>query len=82
MLPKPFLSDSQNLILILMDNEGSDQFNTNARLMWAFISYICLIVSFHMGLVTGNLSSGVATKGDSNQSPQLQRLARKLKFCW
>ena len=28
-----------------------------------------------------NLSSGFLTKQDSNQSPQLQRLARKLKFC-
>ena len=27
-----------------------------------------------------NLSSGFQTKVDSNQSPQLQRLARKLKF--
>ena len=27
-----------------------------------------------------NLSSGFPTKRDSNQSPQLQRLARKLKF--
>ena len=27
-----------------------------------------------------NLSSGVPTKGVSNQSPQLQRLARRLKF--
>ena len=27
-----------------------------------------------------NLSSGFNTKRDSNQSPQLQRLARKLKF--
>ena len=27
-----------------------------------------------------NLSSGFTTKGDSNQSPHLQRLARKLKF--
>ena len=27
-----------------------------------------------------NLSSGFLTKQDSNQSPQLQRLARKLKF--
>ena len=28
-----------------------------------------------------NLSSGFKSKGDSNQSPQLQRLARKLKIC-
>ena len=28
----------------------------------------------------GNLSSGLLTKRVSNQSPQLQRLARKLKF--
>ena len=27
-----------------------------------------------------NLSSGFPSKQDSNQSPQLQRLARKLKF--
>ena len=27
-----------------------------------------------------NLSSGFTTKQDSNQSPQLQRLSRKLKF--
>ena len=27
-----------------------------------------------------NLSSGFPTKGDSNQSPRLQRLARKLTF--
>ena len=27
-----------------------------------------------------NLSSGIPTKRDSNPSPQLQRLARKLKF--
>ena len=27
-----------------------------------------------------NLSSGFLKKGDSNQSPQLPRLARKLKF--
>ena len=27
-----------------------------------------------------NLSTGFLTKGVSNQSPQLQRLARKLKF--
>ena len=27
-----------------------------------------------------NLSSGFPSKRDSNQSPQLQRLARKLKF--
>ena len=29
-----------------------------------------------------NLSSGFPTDLDSNQSPQLQRLARILKFCW
>ena len=28
-----------------------------------------------------NLSSGFPAKRDSNHSPQLQRLARKLKFC-
>ena len=28
-----------------------------------------------------NLSSGFPTKRDINQSPQLQKLARKLKFC-
>ena len=28
-----------------------------------------------------NLSAGFPTKQDSNQSNQLQRLARKLKFC-
>ena len=28
-----------------------------------------------------NLPSGLLTKQDSNQSPQLQRLARILKFC-
>ena len=28
-----------------------------------------------------NLSLGCPTKQDSNQSPQLQRLARKLRFC-
>ena len=28
-----------------------------------------------------NLSSGFPTKQDSNQSPQLQRQARKLRFC-
>ena len=28
-----------------------------------------------------NLSTGFPTKGGSNQSPQLQRLARILKFC-
>ena len=28
-----------------------------------------------------NLSSGLPTKRDSNRSPQLQRLARKMKFC-
>ena len=28
-----------------------------------------------------NLSSGFPSKRDSNQSPELQRLARKLKFC-
>ena len=28
-----------------------------------------------------NLSSGFPTKRDSNQSPQLQRLARKVEFC-
>ena len=35
----------------------------------------------YLGLdVTKNLSSGFLTKRDSNQSPRLQRLARKLKF--
>ena len=29
-----------------------------------------------------NLSLGFQTKRDSNQSPQLQRLARKSKICW
>ena len=33
-----------------------------------------------MGLDVTNLSSGFPTKRDSNQSPQLQRLARKSKF--
>ena len=32
------------------------------------------------GLLQENLSSGFPTKQVSNQSPQLQRLARKLKF--
>ena len=32
------------------------------------------------GLRRENLSSGFLTKQDSNQSDQLQRLARKLKF--
>ena len=36
-------------------------------------------VSFYMGLVAENLSSGSQPKGDSNQSHQLQRRARKLK---
>ena len=34
----------------------------------------------YMGFVAQNLSSGFLTKGDSSQSPQLHRLARKLKF--
>ena len=34
----------------------------------------------NMGLVAKNLSSGFPTKRISDQSPQLQRLARELKF--
>ena len=33
-----------------------------------------------MGIDAKNLSSGFPTKRDSNQSPELLRLARKLKF--
>ena len=35
----------------------------------------------YKGAALVNLSLGFPTKGDSNHSPQLQRLARKLKFC-
>ena len=38
------------------------------------------ISKYNMGLVARKLSSGCPTKRVSNQSPQLQRLARKLKF--
>ena len=34
----------------------------------------------YLGLVVTNLSSEFQTKRESNQSPQLQRLARMLKF--
>ena len=37
-------------------------------------------VPSNMGLDATNLSSGFLIKRDSNQFPQLQRLARKLKF--
>ena len=40
-------------------------------------SYLCII----WASMQENLSSGFQTKRDSNQSPQLQRLARKLKSC-
>ena len=37
----------------------------------------------HMGLVARNLSLGFPTKRNSNQSPQLQILARLLKlYLW
>ena len=36
----------------------------------------------YMGLVATNLSTEFPTKRDKNQSPQLHRLARKLKFCF
>ena len=35
---------------------------------------------YQMGLGARNLSSGLPTKGVSNQSPQLQRLSSELKF--
>ena len=36
--------------------------------------------SFHMASARQNLSSGFLTKRDSNQSPQIQGLAREMKF--
>ena len=43
--------------------------------------YICYLWDVIMwALMQQNLSSGFLTKRDSNESPQLQRLARILKF--
>ena len=39
------------------------------------------IVGIKWALSRENLSSGCPTKRVSNQFPQLQRLARKMKFC-
>ena len=40
-----------------------------------------IIIEINWASSRENLSSGCPTKPVSNQSPQLQRLARKLKFC-
>ena len=45
------------------------------------ILYACGLVKYIRASSQENLSSGFPKKGDSNHSPQLQRLARKLKFC-
>ena len=42
--------------------------------------YLSMVGAITCAATQLNLSSGVLTKQDSNQSPQLQRLARKLKF--
>ena len=46
-----------------------------------FLAYAALLFAcYSVGLVRRNLYSGCPTKQFSNQSPQLQRLARKMKF--
>ena len=48
----------------------------------AFINILVTVIIFIIWASTRqNLSSVFLTKRDSNQSPQLQKLARKLKFC-
>ena len=55
---------------------GADQTAPQIRVHSVFFHSKNIIIN-HMGL---NMS-GFLKKRDSNQSPQLQRLARKLKFC-
>ena len=47
---------------------------------WLMVEAKKVHVISNMGLVARNLSSGFPTKRVSNQLPQLQRLARKLKL--
>ena len=44
------------------------------------LALFCRWISYKWAVTRENLSSGFPTKWGSNQSPQLQRLARKLKF--
>ena len=48
------------------------------NMYWSEFTFsFCVLLIY----IVQNLSSGFPTKWDWNQSPQLQRLARKLKFC-
>ena len=54
------------------------------RHIWVNVPFQTIVphieLGFYMSLVTRNLSSGFATRVDSNRPAQPQRLARVLKF--
>ena len=64
-------------ILSLFHNEINKFNNTGAAIAWR---YITPRPDIKWASSRENLSSGCPTKRVSNQSPKLQRLARKLKF--
>ena len=63
--------------LYIVDLDDRNQYDAR-RAMWK--SYSVLYVDSNLGLVRQNMSLGFPTKQVSNQSSQLHRLARKLKF--
>ena len=54
-----------------------DRFNTHIAIKY----YTDTHTGYIWARMRENLSSGFPTKRASKQSPQLQRLSRKLKFC-
>ena len=59
---------------------GVDLFRWAKSKIWLSKTVHCSVVSDSRASTRQNLSSGFPTKSDSNQSAQLQWLAKKLKF--